>query len=443
MKRSSLLRFVVLLSLGAAAPAETVKDREGAVRQDRATLEGDARWIYNDWQRGFDEARRTGMPLLVVLRCVPCLACAGIDAQVLSREEESLAPLLSRFICVRVINANALDLSLFQFDYDLSFSAMFFHGDGTILGRYGSWKHQKAPQDKTTAGFRHALEAALALHKGYPANRDQLAGKRGEPFPFQTPVEMPGLAGRYRRELDWSGKVVQSCVHCHQIGDAMRERYRGAGRTLPVEWIYPWPSPETIGLKLAPEQPTRLETVIPGAPAAEAGLREGDEIVAMDGQPLISEADASWVLHRATERATLPVVVRRAGKENTVRIALSAGWRRSADISRRVGTWPMRAMAVGGLRLDDMAEEERTRLGLPSDRMALLVKHVGEYGKHAAAKKAGFRAGDVLVEVDGSNRRATESELIGRLLEKQKPGEKVKASVMRAGERIDLILPIQ
>ena len=88
------------------------------MRNDRATLEYDARWIYNDVERGFAEAKRTGKPLLAVLRCVPCLSCAGIDASVL--EAKSLAPLLDQFVCVRIINANALDLSLFQFDYDLS-----------------------------------------------------------------------------------------------------------------------------------------------------------------------------------------------------------------------------------------------------------------------------------------------------------------------------------
>jgi hypothetical protein len=39
---------------------------------------------------------------------------------------------------VRVINANSLDLAKFQFDYDLSFSTIFFNADGTVYGRFGS-----------------------------------------------------------------------------------------------------------------------------------------------------------------------------------------------------------------------------------------------------------------------------------------------------------------
>src|SRR6185436_1342932 len=84
--------------------AATVKDRAGAVRNDRAALESDSRWIYNDFQKGFAEAKRTGKPLLVVLRCVPCLACAGIDAAVLLQESD-LASVLDKFVCVRVIDA--------------------------------------------------------------------------------------------------------------------------------------------------------------------------------------------------------------------------------------------------------------------------------------------------------------------------------------------------
>src|SRR4051812_47284563 len=220
LRASSFAVFAAASILSNASFAETVKDREGAVRQDRSKMENDSSWIYNDWRHGFEEAKRTGKPLMVVLRCVPCMACMGIDASVL--QEPELAPLLDQFVCVRVINANALDLSLFQFDYDLSFSTLFFNGDGMIYGRYGSWRHQKDPQDKTTAGYKRALEAALAIHRNYPDNKIALAGKQGGPTPFKTPLEIPGLAGKYKVDLDWQGKVVPSCVHCHQIGDAFR-----------------------------------------------------------------------------------------------------------------------------------------------------------------------------------------------------------------------------
>src|SRR4051812_13143772 len=205
------LALLGLAFLSASLSADTVKDRAGAVRGDKAAFESDLRWNYNDVQRGFNEARRTGKPLLVALRCVPCMACAGMDAAVLNDAE--LKPLLGQFVCARVINANTLDLSLLQFDYDLLLSTILFNADGTVYGRYGSWTHQKNPLDKSTAGFKRALEEALAIHKGYPGNKEALAGKQPGPIPFKDPLEIPGLAGKYSRQLDWDNKVVQSCVH--------------------------------------------------------------------------------------------------------------------------------------------------------------------------------------------------------------------------------------
>lgn len=432
----------VALTVTFSCFAETVKDREGAVRQDRAAMEKDERWIYNDWQRGFEEAKRAGKPLLVVLRCVPCLACAGIDAQVLLQETE-LAPLLQQFVAVRVINANALDLALFQFDYDLSFSTLFFNGDGTVYGRYGSWTHQKNAQDTTTAGYKRALEAVLAIHRGYPGNKAALAGKQGAAMPFKTPLELPELAGKYTRELNWEGKVVQSCVHCHQISDAIRTFHRAENGSVPGEWIYPWPAPETIGLTFAGDQIARIELVANGSIAAGAGFEKGDELISLAGQPLVSAADVSWILHRSADLAALTAVVRRAGTERSLNLVLPARWREKSDISRRVGTWPMRAMATGGLLLEELTPAERGERGLAATQMALRVKHVGEYGKHAAAKKAGFQKDDLIVEVDGSATHATEGELIGRLLQKHRPGEQVQAVVLRGDRRINLSLPMQ
>jgi hypothetical protein len=440
--RFSMPVLLVALVLVRPTIAETVKDREGAVRNDKATLENDARWIYNDWRRGFTEAKRTGKPLLVALRCIPCLACAGIDAQVLLQESE-LSPLLDQFVCVRVINANALDLSLFQFDYDLSFTTMFFNGEGTVYGRYGSWRHQKDAQDKTTAGFKRALEGALALHRGYPANKDSLAGKQGDPLPYKTPVEIPTLSEKYTLDLSWNGKVVPSCVHCHQIGDALRLTYRDNGKPIPDEWIYFWPAPETIGLTLSADHIARVDSVTAGSAAGRAGLRVGDELISLAGQPLISIADMSWVLHRAPSRGSLAVVVKRGEREERLNLLLPEGWRKKSDISRRVGTWPFRGMVTGGLVLEDLSNDERNHRNLGNQDLALNVKFVGQYGKHAAGKHAGFQKNDVIVQIAGQTKRVTESELIGHLLQHHQAGEKVEATVLRGSDRLELALPMQ
>ena len=439
--KTQLLIPSLALAFVLSSPAETVKDRVGAVLGDRAKMENDERWIYNDWQLGFQRAKSTGKPLLVVLRCVPCLACAGIDASILT--EPDLEPLLDQFVCVRLINANTLDLSLFQFDYDLSFSTMFFNGDGTVYGRFGSWTHQKDPYNKTVSGFTAALQQSLALHKNYPANKDSLAGKQGKPMPVNDPLQLPALAGKYQRELDWDGKVVQSCVHCHQISDALRSIHRKKKEKIPQQWVYPMPNPETIGLTFAPDHPAQIESVVDNSIAQKAGLQPGDALLTLNGQPLISIADIAWILHHTPDSGTLSARIKRGAAQKVLTLQLPEGWRTSSDISRRVGTWPMRAMALGGLLLEELPADQRNARGLPKNRMALLVKHVGQYGEHAAAKKAGFQKDDILVEVDGLSSALSESELIGRLLATRLPGDSVNATVLRGNQRVELTLPMQ
>lgn len=437
--------LAILLLLSAAltltASADAVKDREGAVRNDKAAMENDARWLYNDIEAGFAAAKRSGKPLLVVLRCVPCLSCMGLDAGVI--EDKSLAPLLDQYVCLRVINANTLDMTRFQFDYDLSLSTMIFNGDGTVYGRFGSWKHQKDRQDRATEGFKAALEAALKIHKGYPANKASLGGKQGAPSPYKSPLEIPGLEGKYTKDLDWQGKVVQSCVHCHQIGDALRGTLREQKKPLTNELIFPQPQPETIGLTLAEDSAARISAVADESPAAKAGIKAGDDLMVLDEQPLISAADVSWVLHRAPASGSLKAVVKRGGTAAVLPIQLPAGWRRNADISRRVGTWGMRGMATGGLVLEDLPFADRAGLSLAKDALALRVKFVGQYNKHAAAKNAGWQQGDILVEIDGLKEHLSEGALIGHLLQKHFPGEKLEATVLRGGKKMTLSLPMQ
>lgn len=75
--------------------------------------------------------------------------------------------------------------------------------------------------------------------------------------------------------------------------------------------------------------------------------------------------------------------------------------------------------------------------------LALEALHVGEYGKHAAAKKAGFRKGDLIVEIAGSTAPLSEIDLLAKNLREKKPGEKVPVVVLREGKRVALEMPVQ
>jgi S1-C subfamily serine protease len=68
---------------------------------------------------------------------------------------------------------------------------------------------------------------------------------------------------------------------------------------------------------------------------------------------------------------------------------------------------------------------------------------MGQYGMHAAAKKAGFKEGDVIISISKIATRITEGELLGYLLEQHFPGDQVPVTVLRGGERQELSLPMQ
>src|SRR5206468_10131232 len=103
---------------------------------------------------------------------------------------------MDQFVCVRLVQANAMDLSLFQFDYDLTFAVFFMNADKTIYGRFGTRSERKdATKDISMEGFRKALAAALELHKKYPANKASLSGKQSPPPRFKVPEEYPSLRG--------------------------------------------------------------------------------------------------------------------------------------------------------------------------------------------------------------------------------------------------------
>ncbi len=57
----------------------------------------------------FCQAKQTGKPLLVVLRCVPCEECVKLDDDLVD-QDPVLRPLLEQFVCVRQVSTNGLDL---------------------------------------------------------------------------------------------------------------------------------------------------------------------------------------------------------------------------------------------------------------------------------------------------------------------------------------------
>ena len=94
-------------------------------------------------------------------------------------------------------------------------------------------------------------------------------------------------------------------MHCHQIREAERAVYRSGGEPIPDEVLFPYPDPSVLGLTMDPKEMATITGVAAGSVADRAGLRAGDEIVTLAGQPLLSIADLQWVLQNTPATARL------------------------------------------------------------------------------------------------------------------------------------------
>jgi hypothetical protein len=350
---------------------------------------------------------------------------------------------MDRFVCVRLVKANALDLQLFRFDYDMTFAVFLMTADKEIYGRFGSRSGSgAASRHFSLEAFRKALVAALDLHAAYPQNRGSLKGKKGSRARFRVPEDFPSLK-RYGPDLNYKGKVTNSCIHCHQVAEAEKLLLRRARKPLPDHQLYPWPLPDVLGLSLSPTDKAVASSVREGSSAERDGFRAGDEILSMNGQPILSIADVQWVLHGAGTASAISVVVRRGDTAHDRKLSLPARWRERGDISWRPSTRELRRVVLGGMRLQPLSPEERRSCGLEAGKLALRVHHLGGGPDEAVARIAGFSMGDILVAFDGQDRDMSESDLIVYGLRHCPRSTKVNVSVLRDGKRQRLKLRMQ
>ena len=75
--------------------------------------------------------------------------------------------------------------------------------------------------------------------------------------------------------------------------------------------------------------------------------------------------------------------------------------------------------------------------------MALRIRRLGQYGAHAAAKKAGFKTGDVIISFDGKNELLRETDILAYGVNALKPGQTTDVTVVRGQKQMHLKLPRQ
>ena len=155
------LLAVAALALGQGGVAQT---KLLDVLQDENARDADF-WIYNDLAAAHAEAKRTDKPLFVTFRCVPCADCKGFDAEVAKNNQRIKHLTQEAFVAVRQVEMQGVDLSQFQFDYDLNWAAMFINADGTVYARYGTQSAKGAAAYNSIESRENPKRRVLALHK--------------------------------------------------------------------------------------------------------------------------------------------------------------------------------------------------------------------------------------------------------------------------------------
>jgi serine protease Do len=332
---------------------------------------------------------------------------------------------------VRQVEMKGVDLSLFQFDHDLNWAAMFINADGVVYARYGTQSAAGPDAYNSIEGLARTMRRVLKLHEAYPKNADALAGKHAKAKPYKTALEMPGLPNKDQRY----GKPTarNNCIHCHNIHDA-ENIYAQESGTFTQDMLWRYPLPENIGLVIDGKDGIRVKEVTADSPAGRAGFEAGEDIVAMNGQPMTSIADIQWVLNGLPNTDTEVRV--RGSASGAKTLALAKGWKKS-DISWRGSLWSVQPR----LRVwaPALTEKEREERGLPASRDALLVKWInrGSPGGRSAYE-SGLREGDVVVALAGKPIHMTTQQFNMHIKLNYKVGDELPLTVLRDGKKRDV-----
>ncbi|HIK93191.1 MAG TPA: PDZ domain-containing protein [Planctomycetes bacterium] len=392
-------------------------------------------WIYNDIAAGFREAKRTGKPLFVTFRCVPCQDCLSFDGEVASGNDKVKALAAEKFICVRQVEMKGVDLSLFQFDHDLNWAGMFLNADETIYARYGTQSEQGADAYNSVDGLVNTMQHVLKLHAEYPQNKSLLAGKRATQKPWKTALDMPTLHPNLRK----GGQTTRSnCIHCHNIHDAEHEYWKQQG-TMSHDRLWRYPLPENLGLTVDPQDGRTVRSVAPDSPADRAGVKQGTKLHTVNGQAVSSVADLQWVLHGLPNTDGQNVIIR-FEDGSTGRLALQAGWKKTA-INWRGSMWSLSPKLR--IWMPPLNSFERDEAGLDEDDGAVLVKWINQ--KEAGGKaaiRAGLRQGDIVILVDGKPIARGRGRFNEFVKLNYKVGDEVAVTILRKGQERVVKLPL-
>jgi serine protease Do len=172
--------------------------------------------------------------------------------------------------------------------------------------------------------------------------------------------------------------------------------------------------------------------VVPGGPAAQAGIQAGDVIVKFDGRAVPNDKRLPQIVAATEVGKTVDVVLIRKGSETTLKVKLGelekAADQKSEDDKDKQGQ-PAPGTPVLGMKLAEATPEIRQRFNIRDGEGVVVT----EVDPKSQAHEKGIKPGDLIVEMDLN--KVTKPEEVADALKKAEQGRKTSVLLlMQRGE---------
>jgi serine protease Do len=196
------------------------------------------------------------------------------------------------------------------------------------------------------------------------------------------------------------------------------------------------------GLDLETDAGALIVEIMPGGPAAKAGLRLGDAIRTVDGKKIEELGDLRRFIAPLAPGRTALLTIWRDGRSVSVPVVLGRTPGR-AEIAKLFATSPLsRQVAfttVVGLVLAPIDRDTRQRFGIADGERGA---YVADVGPDTPAAEAGFAEGDIIVSV-GSMMIGEPHDVVDALRHAGETGRKaLLLLVRRDGHQLYLAIPL-